>query len=126
MHPSRRMTMVASTLLGLTIIPGCEDSKPSTSSSTTEATVKGSVLIDGKPVTSGDILFDASNYQRQMPARSAPISKDGTYEIKTYLGENTIKLGGAAARRSPIVQNMKRSLDVKAGENTFNFEGSAK
>ena len=122
----RRMALTASTFLALTVPLGCNDSKPSTSSSTTEATVKGVVKIDGKLVDQGDIIFDPSNYQRQSTSRTAPIAKDGSYEIKTLVGDNSIKLGGAVAKKSPILQTLKRSYTVQSGENTFDFEGSGK
>ena len=122
----KRMVLVPSTVLALLIPIGCSDSKPSTSSSTTEATVKGVVKIDGKIVSDGEIIFDPSNYQRQVPPRTAPIGKDGSYEIKTLVGSNMVKLGGTLARKSPILQGVKRGCEVTSGDNTFDLEVSAK
>ena len=126
MRSRKRVGLAAASFLGLTMFIGCDDSKPSVASSLSEATVKGTVRIDGKPVTKGDIVFDASNYQRQMPPRTAAITKDGTYEIKTPVGENTVKLGGMATKGSSVLQSLKRGYVVKSGDNTFDFEGSVK
>ena len=77
---------------------GCMDSRPSVSSSTTEATVKGTVTIKGKPATKGSVVFDPSNYARKNEQpRSAPLNKDGTYSIKTLIGSNSIRVSSPEA-----------------------------
>src|SRR5262245_43804881 len=49
---------------------GCSGT-PAVSTSTTEATVKGTVTIQGKPATKGTVEFDPANYQRKdVQARS--------------------------------------------------------
>ncbi len=59
------------------------------------------------------------------PSRTAPL-KDGSYRSKPW--SVTIRSSWAAtlARKSPILQSIKRSFDVAAGENTFDFDLSAK
>ena len=102
---------------------GCGEGKPAVDTSHTEATVKGVVKINGEPATEGEISFDPANYLRKNEvARLAPIGKDGTYTIKTLTGENQIKLKGMLARKTPALQYEARMLDVKSGENTFDFE----
>jgi hypothetical protein len=109
------------------ICVGCGGSPPAVDSSNTEATVKGVVKVDGVPATEGDIVFDAANYKRKdVAARSAPIGKDGSYTIKTLTGENQVKLGGALVHKKGILGRVTRALDVKPGENTFDFEASEK
>ncbi len=44
---------------------GCGDRPPSVSTSRTEATVHGKVLVRGKAVTRGRVVFDAANYLRK-------------------------------------------------------------
>ena len=103
---------------------GCGDSPPSVTSSKTEATVKGAVTIDGKPATAGSIVFDSSNISRPdaKPAE-APIGKDGTYSVKTFTGENQVKLkGNDLIKARPELQYERRTFNVQSGENTFNFE----
>ena len=76
MHGACEVTCAAALSLGA----GCGDGKPSVSASMNEATVRGKVSIDGKPVTQGSVFFDAANYRRKLvPARQVPIAKDGTY-----------------------------------------------
>jgi hypothetical protein len=111
----------------LVIVWGCGDGKPPVTSSTEEATVKGTVTIKGKRAKKGEVLFDPSNYRRaDATARSAPISSDGTYEIKTLVGENTVRVGGPEAADAGGLY-LTIPIDVKAGEiNTLNIELPAK
>jgi hypothetical protein len=117
----RKSVLVPAALALVVIGWGCSDGKPSVSSSKTEATVKGTVTIKGKPVTKGTVVFDPSNYQRtNEAARKAEISKDGTYTITTLVGENNIKVTGPDAEKAGAAYD-SFSLDVKAGENTFDI-----
>lgn len=97
---------------------GC-GGKPSVSSSTTECTVRGTVTIAGERANGGTIIFDPSNYQRKMvQARNAPISEDGTYEITTLVGLNTIQIAGPQAGAVGAEYQMI-DYDAKAGEQTY-------
>src|SRR5690348_11532773 len=114
------------TVAAMGVLPGCE-SPPAVDTSHIEATVKGVVKINGAPATEGDISFDPSNYKRKdVGARSAPIGPDGTYTIKTLTGENQVRLGGSLATKKPIAARTVHTVDVKEGENTFDFEASEK
>jgi len=107
----------------LVILCGCGEGKPSVSSSTTEATIKGTVAIRGKPVDGGIISFDPSNFKRKTePARTAAINKDGSYEVKTLLGLNQVTFSGSAFARERALQDASLQYDVQAGEQTFNIE----
>jgi hypothetical protein len=99
---------------------GCGDGKPPVSALLTEATVKGKVLLDGKPVTQGNVLFDPGNYRRKMvSAREAPIGKDGTYLVKTLVGDNTITIRGPEVDRDRDLAYQQFVLRVEDGENAF-------
>jgi hypothetical protein len=102
---------------------GCGDGKPPVTSSMEEATVKGTVKIKGKPATKGEVIFDPSNYRRKdAQPRSAPIKSDGTYEIKTLVGENAVRIGGPEAANAGS-SYVTFPVDVKAGEtNTLDME----
>jgi hypothetical protein len=115
------------TVAAVGFLAGCGGSPPAVDTSHTEATVKGVVKINGVPATEGDISFDPSNYQRKdVGARSAPIGPDGTYTIKTLTGENQVRIGGSLATKKPIAARTVHTVDVKDGENTFDFEASEK
>ena len=121
MHRSLAALMVG----GLLAISGCEGgSPPSVTSATTEATVKGKVTLGGKPASGGEVVFDPSNYQRKMEsARTAKIGADGTYTIKTLVGQNSIRLGGDAIQKQmPMATRRSWDLDVKGGDNTFDID----
>jgi hypothetical protein len=100
---------------------GC-DSRPAVSTSTTEATVKGTVTIKGKPATKGTVEFDPANYQRKdVQARSAPINPDGTYTITTLVGGNTVRVRGPEAEKAGALYETI-DFDVKAGENNLDIK----
>lgn len=99
---------------------GCNGT-PSVESSTTEATVKGTVTARGKPVTEGELRFNPTNYQREgVGARTAQIQKDGHYEVKTPIGQNSVSLTGPALVKDPQLAYGALSFDVKPGENEYN------
>jgi hypothetical protein len=100
---------------------GC-DGRPAVSSSTTEATVKGTVTVKGKPATKGTVEFDPANYQRKdAQARSAPINPDGTYTIETLVGGNTVRVRGPEAEKAGALYETT-DFDVKEGENTLDIK----
>ena len=103
-------------------VSGC-DGKPSVDSSNTEATVKGVVTINGTPATEGEIAFDASNYQRKLvPLAVGPIGKDGSYSVKTLSGDNEASLLGSIVSKNKILGFQKKHVELKGGENTFNWD----
>ena len=111
-------------LLVATCLIGCADAnKPPTSSSTEEATVKGKVVVSGKPATKGQLYFDPSNINRpDAKLRTAEVRPDGTYEVKTLVGMNSINAGNL-----PNLPKMREglstefALDVQPGENPFDI-----
>lgn len=98
---------------------GCGDS-PATSNSSTEATVTGTVTVKGKTATKGRITFDPSNIERKMePARTTEIAKDGTYTIKTLVGENAVRVSTPEIDKDRQSGTQQQTFDVKPGENKF-------
>ena len=116
----KRMIAGAAGLVLVAGMNGC--GTPSGDTSTTEATVKGVVKLNGKPATEGEISFDASNYQRQVAPKVAPIGKDGSYTISTLVGPNTVKLGGSLLKKYEILSYRQKNMKVDRGDNTFDFE----
>src|SRR5947209_1699427 len=87
-YPTPGLALLAA---GLVAVGGCGHS--ATTSSTAEGTVTGTVTVRGKRATEGTVTFDPSNAQRKMvPARTAPIGKDGTYTITTLVGGNHVEV----------------------------------
>jgi hypothetical protein len=90
----------------------------STTSSTTQADVKGTVTIKGKPATGGEIIFDPSNINRRdVGLNSAKIGSDGTYTVKTLVGENAVRVAGPQVNKDPTLSTNQVIVDVKSGEN---------
>ena len=109
----------------LTAAWGCGQGAPSVPTSTEEATVTGGVTIRGKPATTGEVIFDASNYRRkENVVRSAPIRKDGTYAIKTFVGGNRVQVNAPALATSRAGAPADLSFEVQSGENRFDIDVS--
>jgi hypothetical protein len=116
---TKRATATAMTTL-LAAFSGCSGT-PSVESSTTEATVKGTVTARGKPVSGGELRFNPTNYKREdVGARTAQIQKDGHYEVKTPIGQNSVSLTGPALAKDPQLAYGALSFDVQPGENEYN------
>jgi hypothetical protein len=74
---------------------GCDPhaGAPPVESSMEEANVTGTVRVRGRPVNNVTVRFHAANYRRTGAIdREAPITKDGTYSIKAYIGENQVEV----------------------------------
>ncbi len=106
-------------LLTLASFCGCGGGGPAATSTSEESTVKGTVTVNGKPATGGQVEFDPSNINRR-DAKTVigEIGKDGTYSVKTLVGENTIMISGPEIKAAKI-EMAKKFLDVKSGENDF-------
>jgi hypothetical protein len=92
---------------------------PSGSASSEEAIVHGKVTIKGVPAKGGRIYFDPTNVGRQSaPVMSAEIGKDGTYTVKTWVGENRVNVETPETRKDPNLSIPQR-FDVKSGDNTL-------
>lgn len=110
--------LVGATLLVVGL--GCE-TRPAVESSTTEAKVKGTVTIKGKTASKGTVQFDPANYMRKdVVARETKINPDGTYEITTLVGLNTIKVLGPEAEKAGVGYSTIE-YDVQAGEQTLDI-----
>ena len=101
---------------------GCGSGAPPVSSTTEEATVKGTVTVKGKPLTKGEIIFDPSNINRPVAPRTAPLGPDGSYTIKTLTGENSVTVRGPTINNDPNLGLNQTTVDVKSGENQVPIE----
>jgi hypothetical protein len=99
---------------------GCGSGAPPVETSMDEATVSGSVTIKGKRATKGEVTFDPSNSARTEPARSAPITEDGTYTIKTLIGQNRIRVS-APEVKGRASDDVELYFDVQPGTNTYDI-----
>jgi hypothetical protein len=106
---------------------GCDShaGAPAVSGSLEEATVKGTVRIHGKPVNNGSVVFNCVNIRRPnatMP--QATINKDGTYEIKTLVGQNYVELScrELTTPKNRVFADTQIPVMVQSGENKIDLE----
>ena len=102
---------------------GCGDGAPSASSSTEQANVKGAVTYKGKPMPKIGVTFNPANVNRKSaPTVTATAADDGTYQLSTLVGENTVSLVGPAASKDAALSYFSKAVDLKAGDNTVNID----
>ncbi|GEM_PF-5737491 len=87
-----------------------------------EATVSGTVTVNGKLATNGEVTFDASS--QRLPnetAHAAPIGADGTYKIKATVGPNIVRVAGSLVDQYRGLGYDSLDFEVKPGDNTFDI-----
>jgi hypothetical protein len=114
-------------LVALVVSSGCNvlSDTPAVSGSQEEATVKGTVRVRGKPVAGGEITFKCANVNRpKAQPRSAPIAKDGGYEIKTLIGQNYVEVSCTELNRKENreLRDREWAFMVNSGENTIQID----
>jgi hypothetical protein len=111
----------------LATIAGCS-AAPEREGSLEEATVKGTVKLHGTPMNAGVLHFYATNPNRKVETRDATIGKDGTYNVKAFVGLNTVTVTKPKTRTPKEgqvyfgLEYEEKSVVVKSGENEVNFE----
>jgi hypothetical protein len=115
---------LALALLFALAVGGCGDGAPPASSSLEPATVKGKVKQRGNPLAKLEIRFNAANINRKSaPEAMAITNDDGSYEVTTVVGENTITFTGpAVSKYSKQLIYFNKAVDLQAGENTVDIE----
>jgi ABC-type phosphate transport system ATPase subunit len=101
---------------------GAPTNTPDGTSSMTKAQVKGKVTVEGKPLTDGEINFNAANVNRRTVGMvTEKIKPDGTFEVSTLVGNNVISLSGPTVSKTPKLQYFSKSYDVKEGSNDLDI-----
>jgi len=117
-HSWGRPTLILGAI-ALLIGPGCGGS--GSPAPGPDGTVKGQVLVGGKPLAGGKIFFQPSG--AGFKAQEAIIGEDGTYAVTTPSGANGVRLEVPKGFRSSAVTSYINSCDVTAGHETeFNVE----
>jgi hypothetical protein len=121
-HSQRKLaTILAASTLALAV--GCGQGVPSASTSSEEATVKGTVTIRGKAATQGQVSFDPANVKRPGEvARTATIGHDGSYTVKTLVGDNAVRVTFPGMEKDRELGSFEQSFAVKPGENEYKIQ----
>ncbi len=83
-----------------------------------EATVTGKVTANGVPVSKGKVTVSPPG--PPFIENIADIRKDGTYEVKTFVGKNSISVVGTGSPAEGGTYNKSR-FDVAEGTNTIDL-----
>jgi hypothetical protein len=124
----RRSGGGAAVLLLIALAAGCDSGTPAVEGSLEEATVKGTVKVRGKPLDGGEVVFNPSNPKRIVPARVAPIGKDGSYTVKALVGLNVVTAMPPKAKNKTQgratfgLEYDEKSVTVNSGENTVDLD----
>jgi hypothetical protein len=101
---------------------GCGDEVPPASSSMAQAQVKGRVTLKGQPLKNVEVNFNPANINRPTATKiTSKVADDGSYEITTLVGDNTVTLSGAGIGNNMQVQYFSKTFDVQAGTNSLDL-----
>jgi hypothetical protein len=108
----------------LPCLNGCGSNAPSISSSVSniDAKVSGKITVKGKPAEKGKVTIEPVNASPLAGlSREADIQKDGSYEVTTKVGKNSVIVGGTGNPAADGSYN-STTFDVKEGTNTLNLD----
>jgi hypothetical protein len=115
----RRVAGLMATL-ALAACWGCGGGASSATSSSEEAEVKGTVTIEGKPASKGQIQFDPTVINRKNgKIVTAPIQKDGSYALKASVGDNLIQIRVPQVFKDRGLLNYQQYVKVQSGQNAI-------
>jgi hypothetical protein len=104
-------------LAGSVVSGGCGSGNPKEVSKTA-ATVTGKVTASGAPVSKGWVTVTTP--RPPYVENKVEIRKDGTYEIKTFVGMNSFSVTGTGYPAQPGTYD-KAGFEVKEGSNTIDL-----
>jgi hypothetical protein len=119
---------IAWTAAVLLVATGGCNSNPAASaltSSMEEATLHGTVRVDGKPVNNGTLSFRTAHINRpNSPTKNAQINKDGSYSVTTVVGENYVEVECKEmnTKQAKRFRGTEQLIMVKSGDNTVDIE----
>ena len=123
MHRTHALASPVVCLLLIAILPGCGERGFPT------APVRGKVTYNGKPVTSGTVLFMPDG---DKPSATGELEPDGSYSLTTYrsgdgavLGKHSILITAIEdqSNRLPEERNPAPGLTIPARYNNFATSG---
>lgn len=110
----------------LVVSAGCGNPySASVSGSMEKAVVKGTVSVQGKKITSGEVSFQAANINRpNAPGVNAKIEKDGTYTAEVLVGSNLVEVSGKELNKhkNRAVVDNEKSVKIKSGSQTLDID----
>ena len=115
MHQIHRWIRVSLVVLTLSAFSGCGGGGGDSfapADSTEEAKVSGTVKIHGKPMSGGQISFSPP---ANVAAKEAEVKSDGTFEVTTLVGKNSVRISGPAVTKEPELAYESVTVDVPSG-----------
>ncbi|SIO36113.1 hypothetical protein SAMN05444166_4092 [Singulisphaera sp. GP187] len=123
MRRRRFLDGVAVAAVLMTTLAGCGSRETPGETTLDEAQVKGTAKFHGKTLDGGTLHFNASNAKRVVGARDATIEKDGTFTIKTLVGQNVVTITPKSRTKATYgLEYEEKTIEVKSGENPIDIE----
>jgi hypothetical protein len=119
----RRRFLDGMAVVVMATLAGCASGGPPGETTLDEAQVKGTVKVRGKSLDGGTLHFNPSNAKRVVAARDATIAKDGSFTVKTLLGQNVVTVTPKARTKASYgLEYEEKTIEVKSGENSIDIE----
>lgn len=92
--------------------------------SSTDTKVTGMLKINGKPAAGAQVAFNPANSERPSawPPRTAQVQADGSFQLWTLPGDNTVTVTGTGAAADPKVAEFKKVVNVSGSLGPVNLE----
>ena len=122
-----RVSIACTAAVLLVAAVGC-NSNPAASaltSSMEEATLHGTVRVNGKAVNNGTLSFRTAHINRpNSPTKNVSINKDGSYSATTVVGENYVEITCKElnAKATKKFRGTEQLIMVQSGDNAVNIE----
>ncbi|AGA24557.1 hypothetical protein [Singulisphaera acidiphila] len=114
---------VAAAAVLMTTLAGCASGEAPGMTTLDEAQVKGTVKVRGKLLDGGTLHFNPSNAKRVVGARDTTIAKDGSFIVKTLLGQNVVTVTPKTRSKAFYgLEYEEKTVEIKPGENAIDIE----
>jgi hypothetical protein len=123
MRRRRFLDGLAVAVVLITTLAGCASGEAPGETTLDEAQVKGTVKVRGKPLDGGTLHFNPSNAKRVVGARDTTIAKDGSFTVKTLVGQNVVTVTPKKRTKASYgLEYEEKTVEVKSGENSIDIE----
>jgi hypothetical protein len=118
--PRRRFGLL---FIGIWIVNGgCGGSSSAPGRAESEGEVSGTAKMQGKPVTSGEVLFEPTGGPAADTAPRTAFISEGSYNVTLIPGQYRATVQKSQGGKAPKPMGKPKELDVKSGPRRFDID----